>query len=489
MNAAVIGAGIGGLAAALRLRAAGHEVTLFEQSERAGGKIGSLRTDGFRFDTGPSLLTLPALADELYALFGERMEDEVPCRRLESNCRYFFPDGSRFTFYDDPLRLEAELRAQRIARPEELFARLRRAREMYELGAPVFLFNDFHRLANFRTPPFRHVAARLGRLDFVRTMHGANRRDFTDERLIRIFDRYATYNGSDPYRAPATLNMIAHLENNLGAYLPERGMRSLADGLYALACRHGVRFRLGECVERILLADGRTRGIRTRAGDLPFDAVISDADANEGALRLIDGHPLARRLANAEPSLSALVFFWAVEGTTPDLDVHNILFSSDYRSEFRSLFGGRTLPDDPTVYLFIGSKISAGDAPAGCENWFVMVNAPADCGQDWPALTARIRRTITRKIDRTLRTDIRARILSERTATPRTIGRDTLCRGGALYGASSNSVWSAFLRHPNTLRNIRNLYFVGGSVHPGGGIPLCLAGAEIVARRIAEDHE
>lgn len=484
MKTAVIGAGIGGLAAAVRLAAAGHEVTVWEKNAAPGGKVSEIRAGGYRFDTGPSLFTLPQLAEELFLLCGERMEDHLPRTKLETNCRYFYPDGSAFSFYHDPRRLAAELASQGIHEVKAVERRLARSREVYELSAPVFLFSDFHRLANFQTPPYRRIATKLHKLDFLRTMHGANRHDFRDPRLVQLFDRYATYNGSDPYRAPATLNMIAHLENNVGAFFPDKGMYALADQLCRLAQRQGVQFRFSTPVEKIVVHDGQAVGLLVE-GDLQrYDRIVSDVDVRYLAGCLLDRHPLQRRLRRAEPSSSALIFYWGVGREFPQLDLHNILFSQDYRMEFRRLFRDKTIADDPTVYLFISAKAVSDDAPPGCENWYVMVNAPADCGQDWSELIARTRRNIVRKIDAALHTRIENYIVHEHICSPLHIEARTMSVSGALYGASSNSPLAAFLRHPNTLSAVRNLYFVGGSVHPGGGIPLCMASAKIVCDQI-----
>lgn len=485
MRTAIIGAGIGGLATAVRLAAAGDEVTLWEKNPEPGGKIAELRMGAYRFDTGPSLFTLPSLVEELYTLCGERMEEHLPVRRLDASCRYFFPDASSFTFYDDPQRLAQELARAGIDEEQPLRRRLEKAREAYELGAPVFLFSNFHRLSNFNTPPYRRVASRLGKLDFLRTMHGANRRDFRDPRLVRLFDRYATYNGSSPYRAPATLNMIAHLENNLGAYFPEKGIYSVADQLCRLARRQGVRFRFSAAVEKIVVEDRKAVGLIAAGETERYDRIVSDVDVRYLADRLLEGHPLRGRLHRAEPSSSALIFYWGMERRFQQLGLHNVFFADDYRAEFRHLFRTGDMADDPTVYLFITSKAVAGDAPDGCENWYAMVNAPADRGQDWERIAARTREHILRKLGDALSADLRGSIVAERICTPADIEARTMSACGALYGASSNSMLSAFLRHPNSLSAIRNLYFVGGSVHPGGGLPLCLASAKIVCDEIA----
>lgn len=485
MRTAIIGAGIGGLAAAIRLAAAGDEVTVWEQNPVPGGKMGELRLGPYRFDTGPSLFTLPELVGELFARCGERMEDRLPVRRLDASCRYFFPDGSGFVFYDDPQRLSHELARQGIDGFPAIAKRLEAARETYRLSAPVFLFSNFHRLSNFNTPPYRAIASKLGRLDFLRTMHGADRRDFDDPRLVQLFDRYATYNGSSPYRAPATLNMIAHLEHNLGAWFPDNGIYSIAEELCALARRQGVLFRFSSPVERIVVKQGRAVGLVVGGETLGYDRIVSDVDVRGLSERLLPEHPLRKRLHRAEPSSSALIFYWGMARRFPQLGLHNVLFSADYRAEFRHLFRAGDIADDPTVYLFISSKVVAGDAPAGCENWYAMVNAPADCGQDWARIVARTRERVLQKIGKMLHTPVEDAIVTEKICTPPDIAAQTMSACGALYGTSSNSPLAAFLRHPNSLPSIRGLYFAGGSVHPGGGIPLSLASAKIVCDEIA----
>lgn len=485
MNAAVVGAGVGGLAAAVRLRAAGHNVVVFEKNERAGGKLSEIRCGDFRFDTGPSLLTLPESVEELFGLFGEDIMESIPYRRLDVNCRYFFPDSTDFTFFHDPELLSMELRKKGIKGAASVFGRMREAREVYDLGAPVFLYTDFHKLSNFNTPPYKRVATKLYKLDCFRTMHRANIADFSDDRMVRIFDRYATYNGSDPYRAPATLNMIAHLENNLGAAFPLRGMYSVAEGLYELALRHGVIFRFNTLVKEIVVRNRKAVGIRTQEEFHAFDTVVCDADAAYAANNLLADHPLRGRLRKSEPSSSAMIFYWGIDRRYPELDLHNIFFSTDYRREFDDIFTRRAVPSDPTVYVFISSRVVPQDAPQGQENWFAMVNAPSACGQNWEKMVADTREAILRRVEWALGRDVREHIVCERIATPKTIQRDTLSMGGALYGTSSNSMTAAFMRHPNTLRRYGGLYFVGGSVHPGGGIPLCLASAGIVCDKIA----
>lgn len=488
MKVGVIGAGIGGLATAIRLATRRYEVTVFEKNASAGGKIAEFRVAGYRFDKGPSLFTLPGLVEELFDRCGEDMQEWLPYAPLETNCKYFFPDGQDFTFYHDRERLAGEIREKIKDSPDAVFKRLDRAKEVYELSAPVFLFRPFGKWSEFNTPPYKKMAMQLYKLDFFRTMNQANQQDFTDPRLVQLFNRYATYNGSNPYRAPATLNMIAHLENNIGAFFPRKGMYAIVSSLYKLALQAGVEFQFDTAVERIETAGGKTAGLTAKGRFHPFPLVVSDADVYTVANGLLPGHPLKKRLNKVARSSSALIFYWGMRRRFDELDIHTIFFSADYPDEFRKIFKEKTLPDDPTVYLFISSKVVKEDAPAGCENWFVMVNAQADTGQDWEKLVHRTRENILKKISKHLKTDIRPYVETEEILTPVSIEHQTGSAGGALYGTASNSMFSAFLRHPNHLKAFPGLYFVGGSVHPGGGIPLCLASARIVESLILDSH-
>ncbi|MCD8261034.1 MAG: FAD-dependent oxidoreductase [Bacteroides sp.] len=398
----------------------------------------------------------------------------------------FFPDGSRLNFYQDKEELLKDLQEGGFEAPSSVFKRLEESREMYQLGAPVFLFSNFHKLSNFNAPPFKKVALKLYKLDFLRTMHQANRSAFRDARLVQLFDHYATYNGSSPYRCPATLNMIAHLENNIGACFPEQGMYSIVDALYRLALKLKVEFRLDTPVKKIKVEEKRVTGVVTNQRAEPLDCLVSAGDVRYTINHLLDNYPYKQIVNRMEPSSSALIFYWGINRTFPELELHNILFFSRLQKRIQTPVPEKILADDLTVYIFISSKIVKTDAPKGCENWFVMVNAPADYGQQWEEMVARASSQIVAIINERLSTDIATHIVTERIATPVDIKRNTLSMQGALYGSSSNSMFSTFLRHPNQAFGIPNLFFVGGTVHPGGGIPLCLASAKIVDEEIAK---
>lgn len=483
-TAYVIGAGIAGIASAIRLAVKGYKVTVFEKNSYPGGKMSELYDEGFRFDAGPSLFTLPDLVDELFTLCGKDPRDYFSYSGLDRSCRYFWQDGTVVDAYTDRDRFAAELFAKCGEPVSHTIGFLHKCRELYDLTANVFIFSAFSSLDNFMTEDSKRVARNFRKLDAFSTMHEVIKKHFKDERVRQLFGRYATYNGSNPYKAPGTLNVIPHLEHNTGAWFPENGIYSIVTALMKLAEEAGVEFMFDSYV-RLVLADGK-RIAGVTAGDYYYkaDVVVSDSDVV----------PLYRNLlkkrvpvwyAAGDRSTSALIFYWGIEGVFPQFDLHNIFFSGDYPAEFRALEAG-TVSDDPTVYLFISSKKVTSDAPSGCENWFVMINVPYNSGQDWDSLISRARANIIGRLTRETGRDIGSLIKTEKKLDPRLIEERTASYRGSLYGSSSNSKLSAFRRHPNHRSRYGNLYFTGGSVHPGGGIPLCLASAKIVAKMIPD---
>lgn len=483
MKIAVIGSGIGGLATACRLASKGHDVTVFEKNGSPGGKIDELYMGAYRFDTGPSLFTLPELVDELYTSAGETVPSTFKYKKLEVLCKYFYSNGENLIAWSDQQKFTDECFHKLGEDPSNITKYFKSASLIYNITADIFIYNSLHKVRNFLKFSVLKSLLQVFRIRFYKTMHRSNRSNFKSPLVAQLFDRYATYNGSNPYKAPATLNVIAHLENNLGTYFPEQGMYSIVQHIYELALKKRVRFNFNSLVTSIDIENKIAVGLTVGDRAYTFDRIVSDSDINYVINNLMD-HPRKKRLNRLEPSSSALVFYWGINKEFPELDLHNILFSADYKEEFKNLFQKKTIYSDPTVYIFVSSKMVKNDAPKNCENWFVMVNAPSNSKANWDELIRTTKQNIVNKINKSLKTNIEDYIEHEKIASPITIERNTLSKGGALYGNSSNSMFSAFLRHPNFLKSVKNLYFVGGSVHPGGGIPLCLASAKIVDNEI-----
>lgn len=475
---AVAGAGIGGLAVSIRLASKGFKVTVFEQSDRAGGKVSEIRHQGFRFDIGPSLFTLPELVDELLELPEKENKPSFVYHPLDIICRYFYPDGTRIDAYQDAGRFAEEIERVTGSPREEVIKYLKKSATIYDLTRDIFIFNDLRNIRNLFNTKTLFSLLNAWKLEPFKTMHASNKSSFQDQRVVQLFDRYATYNGSNPYSAPATLKVIPHLEHNIGAYFPEKGMYSIVEALMKKGHSLGVDYRFSERIEQLNLNQNKFTGLITEKGEYTFDKLVANIDIFTLS-KLLQNKKRSRH-PKGELSTSAIIFYWGMKIKTEQLLLHNILFSVDYRQEFEALFKTKTIQADPTVYIFISSKMVEKDSPEGHENWFVMINAPENTGQDWQELTKKARQLVLTKIKKMLGIDVEKHLVFEQSANPFTIEATTGSYHGSLYGLSSNSVWSAFRRHPNYRKSTRGMYFVGGSVHPGGGIPLVLASAKIV---------
>ena len=485
----IIGSGIAGLAAAIRMRAQGYKVTVFESNSYPGGKLHNLELDGYRFDTGPSLFTMPHLVDELFSLLGESPTTHFQYIQKDTICNYFWEDGTRFSVKKDrETFLKAAEETFDVSRGE-LEAFLAKNKKKYDLTAHVFLEKSLHKWGTYLSVETLKSFIQSATLDVFSSLHGVNTSYFKDPKLIQLFDRYATYNGSSPYKTPGIMSMIPHLEMHYVTFLPKGGMKSITSSLYDLAIRHGVSFRFNEPVLKIFHNKGSVAGLETAEGKYESDMVISNADVFTSYQNLLKDAIQPIKILEQERSSSALIFYWGIAKEFPELDLHNILFSEAYKEEFRCIFEDKSLSDDPTVYVNITSKEESQDAPDGCENWFVMINTPGNFDQDWDTLIAEAKTNILKKLTKVLEVDIAPLIKTETILDPRTIESQTKSHRGSLYGASSNSMFSAFLRHPNFTSKLKGLYFCGGSVHPGGGIPLCLLSAKIVSDIIEKDYD
>ncbi|WP_395767651.1 1-hydroxycarotenoid 3,4-desaturase CrtD [Aquirufa sp.] len=483
----VIGSGIGGIAFAIRMQLLGHNVTVFEANERPGGKLGLLEMQGYRFDTGPSLFTMPHLVDELFELAGKNPRDYFNYERLPEICRYFWEDQTRLKTVEDPAET-AQLMAEALQEDAATVYRyIKEAGEKYNIVSDLFLDDSLHKFSTWTSKKAMHGYANLHKLGLFQTMHQSHRTTFRNPKTVQLFDRYATYNGSDPYQTPATLSIIPHLEYNLGAYFPKGGMVEIPNALVRLAKELGVQFHFGEAVKRILCDGNKVNGIQTNEASYDFDIIASNADIRPTYNHLLPTELRPNKLLNQPKSSSGVIFYWGVKRSFDELGVHNIFFSEDYRAEFDAIFKKETLYKDPTVYVHISSKVAKADAPAGCENWFILVNAPANSGQDWDELVQRCRQQVIEKMNRILGIKLEDYLVAEDYLDPRRIESRTSSSGGALYGNSSNNKFAAFLRHPNYRSAVKNLYWIGGSVHPGGGIPLCLSSAKIATKLFQEN--
>ena len=485
----VIGAGVGGLAAAARLAAAGHEVTVCEQAETVGGKLGVHHRAGFTFDTGPSLLTMPHVLADTFAAAGASMDERLDLVPVDPIARYRFADGAQVDVPADPQARAAALDDGLSPGAGRDWARfLERGRAIWHAVEQPFLRQpvDVAALAR-RLPDLPTIAP-------GRTLRGLACGYLADPRLRMMADRYATYAGSDPRRAPAALATIPYIESAYGAWYVRQGLGTVAHALEARARELGAAVHTGAEVTAVETTGTRVSGVRVggaRQGStleerLPADVVVANVDATHLYGALLSGPQAARhhrRLTRRAPSLSGFALLLGVRGHTPGLAHHNVLFPADYDAEFDALFGRHPRPvRDPTLYVVRPDDPAV--APVGHEAWFVLANAPVQGRVDWrvPGATRRYATHLLSVLARR-GVDVTDRLDFLETRSPADLADRTRAVGGAIYGTASHGPRAAFLR-PANASPINGLHLVGGSAHPGGGVPLVLLSAAIVAEQV-----
>ena len=483
-KAIIIGSGVAGIASALRLKSIGYDVIVFENNNYPGGKLSSFNLGDYRFDAGPSLLTMPHFIDELFQLFDEDPSKNFTYKKKEISCKYFWEDGVILNAYSEKDRFINEINKVLKVDKKVVSTYLKKAKKKYDLTKSIFLEKSLHKFKTYLSLDLLKGIFNLFSFQINKTLNEVNLEELSEPHLVQLFNRFATYNGSSPFKTPGMMTLIQHLEQEYGTYVSKKGMINIVNSLYKLGLRQNIEFKFNHMVSEIILENNKAVGVRVNNQIFKSDIVISNMDIVPTYKSLLKTSFHPEKILQQERSSSALIFYWGINKSFKNLELHNILFSKNYKEEFESIFKYSSIYKDPTVYINITSKDVISDAPKGCENWFVMINTPNNSGQDWDDIVKTVRSNIIKKINKVLDIDIENKIEFEKIYTPLTIEKNTQSFLGSLYGSSSNNKMSAFLRHPNFSNDIQNLYFCGGSVHPGGGIPLCLLSAKIVSEII-----
>lgn len=466
MRAIVVGAGVGGLCVAIRLATAGHDVAVLERNPVTGGKLATLTEAGHTFDLGPTLLTVPHYFDDVLRPAGTTLADEVDLVRLDPQCRYRWPNGSTLDIPDDPSATTAAVEAFSPGAGGAWEAFRRDAARLWEASERTFL------AGRVRSP------LAIARIGGTRTLAKSAAATFDDPRLQQLVGRYATYAGSSPYRAPATLAGFAHVEQEHGCWHVTGGIGRIRDVLERVARDVGVDVHLGADVGRITADGRRVTGVELADGGArPGDVVVANVDAAHLYTDLFPDPQQAGRLDKVDRSASAFVVCAAVRGRTEGIAHHNVFFSLHDEQEFRYLTAGQ-LPIDPTVYACVASVTDPSMAPPGGESWVLRVTTPPAIGIDRKLMTAAV---LNRLAERGV--DLRDRIVFTRTLVPADFDARYRALGGAIHGTSANGRQAAFQR-PSNVGPVDGLYLVGGSTHPGGGLPMVATSARIVAELV-----
>ena len=477
----IIGSGIAGLAVSIRLKSKGYSVEVYEKNKNVGGKLSDFYIDKFRHDFGPKLFTMPNLIEDIFENAGVNTDKYFKYDKLDIACKYFWDDGQIFNAYSDSQKFINEVHKKFNKHENKVEEYIFNSKKKFNLVKKIFLEKSLHKISTYFSLDSLKAILNFLQLNIFISLNSLNRRYFKDEKLIQLFNRFATYNGSSPYLTSGIMSIIQHLEHDLGVFMPRKGISDISYSLYNLAIDLGVKFHFNSEIDSIIIKNKSAVGVSINKINHKADIIISNMDINLTYDRLLKGYKKPFFIKNYQPSSSAVVFYWNMNKSFSNINVHNIIFSRDQKKEFDYIFNKKSIYEDPTVYICSTSKIVKEDAPIGCENWFILINSPFDSGQDWKKIKKTLRDNIIKKINSTLKVDIESNIVGEKILTPIEIEIETLSKFGALYGSASNSLQSAFIRHPNFSKNINNLYFCGGSVHPGGGIPLCLNSAKIVS--------
>jgi len=469
---AVIGSGIGGLSAALHLKAKGYSVVVIEKNDWVGGKIREFSAQGYRFDKGPSLFTSPYLVDAVFEIFGKNPRDYYSYFKLNEACRYFDSNGDALVAYGDLKEFCKEIELKIHPKFANFTANyLQDSYKNYNLSLPLFIKDNKGLFSLEGLKMMLHYK----RMGIFKSLNAYNVQKIKHPFLVKIFNRFATYNGSNPFKAPAVLNCIPALEHGEGSFFPVGGIYSIAKALHQLALEEGVEFILNHEVNEL-----KPFAKQWAVDDLGvFDAVVINGDFFS-TQKILPANFRKKLPSVTELSTSGVVFYWGINRSFPNLGVHNILFSDNYQNEFEILEKGK-IAEDLTVYIHISSKAEQSDAPTGSENWFVMVNVPPQFLDD--AKIEEIKRRVVAKINSVLHVDIRDCIEYESVFQPKNIYEDTSGFSGALYGYHSNSL-NSMLKRPKNQSDIPGIFYSGGTVFPGGGIPLCMNSGKIVSEAI-----
>jgi phytoene desaturase len=491
----VVGAGLGGLAAACTLAARGHKVTLFEKNGWTGGKAAVLSDGGFRFDMGPTILTVPKVLARVFAEAGRKMEDYLDLRRIDPQWRCFFDDGAVLDLSDDPAVSRRDIEALRPGDGAGFDEFLKLSDKLHEISEKFFFWKSVEDIRdtmdlkrNMDVATLRDVMAlRMGS-----TVAAQVRKRVKDPRTAQMLDHFIQYVGSSPYGSPAVLCSIAHMQTDDGVWYPMGGTRAVPMALQALADDLGVVTRTDTSIKRVVSSGGRVTGVETDDGEVVLlSALVSNMDSVRTYKELVggaEGEKFGRRWTR-DPACSGVVLYLGLDRAYDHLKHHDFVFSRDPEEEFDWIYRKGEPAPDPTCYVAAPARTEPGVAPPGGEALYVLVHTPyLRPHHDWSKMFPDYRRVILDKLARTagLR-DLESRIVVEHHLTPQDIHERYRVLNGAIYGLASHGRFFGAFKPGNRSREMAGLYLAGGAAHPGPGMPMVLMSGWIAADSLDQD--
>ncbi len=492
---AVIGGGLAGLAAACTLAARGHKVVLFEKNEWLGGKAAEFEQDGFRFDMGPTILTVPRVLERIFAEAGIKMSERLDLRRLDPQWRCFFDDGSVLDLKQDVGEMQASLQAYAPGTERGYADFIGMSAKLHEVSEKFFFWRSVEDITdtldlkkNMDLDTLRDVLSlRMGT-----TVAGQIRKRVKDPRVAQMLDHFVQYVGSSPYGSPAVLCSIAHMQTNDGVWYPMGGTRAVPVALEKLGRELGVTYRTGTGISRIHAESGHVEAVETDSGEIvKVAAVVSNMDSVRTYRELVGGAPAARfaKRWKREPACSGVVMYLGLDRAYAHLAHHDFVFSRDPEEEFDYIYRRGEPAPDPTCYIAAPARTEPGVAPEGGEALYILVHTPyLRPHHDWAKMLPAYRKTIFDKLARTAGlTDLESRIKVERTLTPQDIHERYRVLDGAIYGLVSHGRMFGAFKPGNRSRDLPGLYLAGGAAHPGPGMPMVLMSGWIAADSVHAD--
>ena len=485
----VVGAGIAGMSAAIRLRADGHDVTVLEKNERAGGKLNIRQGKGYRFDTGPSILTMPWVLEQLFSSAGRKLSDYLQLVRVEPQWRAMYGDGSVIDLLGDLPAMLNQIGELSPRDQQQFIPYLNYCRKQYELSTKSFYSRSLAGLPDLRQ---QHSLKELLAMDPLKSMAQMTEQYLEHPKLRQLFNFLIMYVGSSPYAAPAVLSQLIYVQMGLGIFYVKGGMYNIARAMLQLLDELGVEVRTSCEVSEVIIENGRAAGVIAGNETIRADAVVSNLEAIPAHQTILSGHSqssrMVKRLEKYEPTVSGHVMLLGVDRTYDNFKHHNFVFADNAQLEFEELFTKKRPAADPTIYVGISSKTDASQAPTGKENWFVLTHVPPLApGESWERWRVPYRELVLDKLERLGATGLRQHIEWEHTFIPDDLQSLYGANGGSIYGTVTDRKLNGGFKIPQRSPMLNNLYFVGGSTHPGGGVPMVALSGQFAADLIRED--